>query len=366
MKDYARQTRSHLMQLFAQQGLQPRHDLGQNFLVDLNLHQMIARQARLRTTDVVLEVGAGTGGLTMHLLPQAGHVVAVEFDEHVHGHAKKLLGNQPRLTLIHGDALASKHLINPVVVAALEAALINVATEESAFTEESRDLLPDAAPATAELVADSDIDATVDPLDGDNPWELQSRTPTIKLVANLPYNVATPIISNLVASELPWSRMVVTVQWELAERMLAAPHTADYSALTIWLQAQAKLKILRKLPPTVFWPPPTVDSAVLVVQRDLVAQARIIDRTFFHDLIREVFTQRRKRLAGVLATMAKRAVPGSSGLPALSRVTIDEILAGLEIDTHARAEMLTVSQWVQLANQLAATRPPQPTASTFA
>lgn len=363
MKDYARQTRSHLMQLFAQQGLQPRHDLGQNFLVDLNLHRMIVRQARLRTTDVVLEIGAGTGGLTMHLLPQAGHVVAVEFDPHAYGHAERLLGNQPRLTLIHGDALATKHQFNPQVIAALETALRSVAVEEAAFTAESRDSLPTAD--DSDPLEDEEPVSADDALDGDNPWELQSRTPTIKLVANLPYNVATPIISNLVASALPWSRMVVTVQWELAERMLAAPQTSDYSALTVWLQAQAKLKILRKLPPTVFWPPPTVDSAVLVLQRDVVAQGRIVDRPFFHDLVREVFTQRRKRLAGVLATMAKRADRDGAVLPAMSRAAIDEILAGLEIDTHARAEALTVAQWVQLANQLAAARPTQPTASTL-
>ncbi len=364
MKDYARQTRSHLMQLFAQQGLQPRHDLGQNFLVDLNLHRMIVRQARLRTTDVVLEIGAGTGGLTMHLLPQAGHVVAVEFDPHAFGHAQRLLGDQPRLTLIHGDALAGKHQFNPQVIAALEAALRNVAVEEAEFTAEARDLQPDDGDGLLDEPDDGLDEA--DPLDGDNPWELQSRTPTIKLVANLPYNVATPIISNLVASELPWSRMVVTVQWELAERMLAAPQTADYSALTIWLQSQAKLKILRKLPPSVFWPPPTVDSAVLVLQRDPNAQARIADRAFFHDLVRDVFTQRRKRLAGVLAQMAKRAVRGAAGLPALPRADIDEILARLNIHTDARAETLTVAEWVELANQLAAARPTQPTASTLA
>ena len=96
--------------------------------------------------------------------------------------------------------------------------------------------------------------------------------PCLKLVANLPYHVATPVISNLIATELPWSRMVVTIQLELAERMAAEPGTADYSALSVWLQSQCRIEILRRLPPTVFWPRPKVDSAIVRIDCDAERQ----------------------------------------------------------------------------------------------
>ena len=83
----------------------------------------------------------------------------------------------------------------------------------------------------------------------------------LKLVANLPYCIGTPVISNLLASELPWAAMIVTIQLELAERIRAKPGSEHYSALSVWIQSQCHVNILRKLPPTVFWPRPGVDSA---------------------------------------------------------------------------------------------------------
>lgn len=354
MKDFARQTRSRLIELFAQQGRQPRHDLGQNFLVDLNLHELIVKHARLRDSDVVLEIGTGTGGLTMHMVPHAGHVVSVEFDEHVYGHAQALLGNQPQLTLIHGDALSGKHTLNPAVFAALNAALSRIAETQPGGSER-----PAAMRAATEdqLNAELSEQAGFDSDDeAENPWQLQSRAPAIKLVANLPYNIATPVMSNLIASDLPWSRMVVTIQLELAERMLAKPGTSDYSALTVWMQSQARLKLIRKLPPTVFWPPPKVESAVLLVERDPEAQHRIVNRHFFQDFLRETFTQRRKQVAKVLAAMFDPRKNTKSSLPWNSEVwtreQIDLLLPELQIATMARAEEIAVPKWVALANRL--------------
>lgn len=326
------------MRLFEQQGRQPRHDLGQNFLVDLNLHELIVKHANLSSADVVLEVGTGTGGLTAGLADHAGHVISVEFDEHVHGHAQHLLAGRDNLSLIHGDALANKSTIAPVVIEAIAAALNKVrASEQTNY------------PPLNDDVASSD----------DNPWVLSARETTLKLVANLPYNIATPLMSNLVASELPWSKMVVTIQFELAERMLAKPETSDYSALTIWLQAQADLKLIRKLPPTVFWPPPKVDSAVLRVDRNVERQRQIVDRNGFHELVRDVFTLRRKQILGVLTQVLGsdrprgRSPSASEDHVAWSREELAKVLLEIGVAPTARPEQMTVNQFVQLSNQLA-------------
>lgn len=330
MKDDARPTRSHLMKLFAQQGLHPRHDLGQNFLVDLNLLGLIVRHSQLSTADVILEVGTGTGGLTTSLAPLAGHVVTVEYDDHVHQHAQAALAAHRNVTLVHGDALANKNTLNPEVIAAVERALKNVRRREH-----------------------SEYGGPTDTGETDNPWQLQPAETTLKLVANLPYHVATPVMSNLVASDLPWSRMVVTVQYEMAVRMMAQPKTSDYSALTVWMQAQGKLQLIRKLPPSVFWPPPKVDSAVLVVEREPERQAEIVDRDFFHDFVRDVFTQRRKLVAGVLSNLIDAAnAEWTTKVTAKTRPEIDAVFAELKIPADARAEQVPVNQWVALANRL--------------
>lgn len=337
MRDIVRQTRSHLVQLFEQQGLRPRHELGQNFLVDLNLLDLIVRHARLSSADVVLEVGAGTGSLTERLAQAAGHVVAVECDPHVFGHLQQVVGHLPQVTLLNIDALANKHTLAPQVLSAVQSALERVTQHEAGWS---------VPPADA----------------ADNPWVLQRREVTLKLVANLPYHIATPVISNLVASSLPWSRMVVTIQWELAERMRARAGTAEYGALSVWLQSQARLKLIRKLPPTVFWPPPKVDSAVLVIERDAVAQAVIQDRAFFHDFLRDIFTQRRKRLLGVLAGFCTSAW-SSHCRRGRSRPELEQVFDELNIPREARAEQLEVNTLVALANALttapvSATQPP--------
>jgi 16S rRNA (adenine1518-N6/adenine1519-N6)-dimethyltransferase len=338
MRDRDRQTRTRLMQLFEQQRLQPRHDLGQNFLVDLNLLELIVRHAGLTSADVVLEVGTGTGGLTAGLADAAGYVVSVEFDEHVHGHAQALLADRKNVRLLLGDALANKHTFTPAVLNAVNTALGRARQWERDHYGEAHGSQPVGGEHST-----------------DNPWQLQPLETTLKLVANLPYNIATPVISNLVASELPWSRMVVTIQWELAERMQAKPGTSDYSALTVWLQSQAKLQLIRKLPPSVFWPPPKVDSAVLRIDRWAEGQARIVDRGWFHDFLRDIFTQRRKRLLGVLATMFSSKKPRDRypwASAELSREQLEHLFAELQIPGDARAEQLSVDKLVELSNRL--------------
>lgn len=291
-----RQTRTHLTKLFAQHGFFPRGDLGQNFLIDLNIVQYVADQAFIGPDDVVLEIGTGTGGLTTFLAREAADVVTVEYDEKVFGLARQMLDGLRNVTLINADALKTKNQLNPDVIAVVEEKL------------------------------------RVDP------------ERKLKLVANLPYDVATPIISNLVATELPWVGMVVTIQLELAQRMAAQPKSgSNFGALSVWLQSQCQIKLLKKLGPQVFWPRPDVDSAILSIRPDRERRATITDRAFFHELVRGVFTQRRKHLRVVLASYFKGR---------LDREAIDGVLAELGLKPDVRAETLAVETFVSLSNRL--------------
>jgi 16S rRNA (adenine1518-N6/adenine1519-N6)-dimethyltransferase len=290
-----RQTRSHLMALFEKQGLHPRGDLGQNFLIDLNLLESIVAEAELGPHDVVLEIGAGTGGLTGFLAAESGAVVSVEYDPNMYQLARELVGHLPDVTLLNCDALQSKHQLNRLVLDAVA---------EQLAAEPGRKL---------------------------------------KLVANLPYHVGTPIIANLLASDLPLERMVVTIQYELAQRLSARPHTSDYSALSVYVQSQSRIKIVHKLGPSVFWPRPDVDSAIVRIDVDPEARARIRDRAGMQILLRDIFTQRRKLLRGVLVQIFKKK---------LDKAAIDQILADLKLSAEARAEELEVGQLVELINRL--------------
>ena len=292
MKPAQRQTRSSLMDLFQQQGLHPRSDLGQNFLIDLNLIDYILGHAELDKDDVVLEVGAGTGGLTTGLAHAAGAVVSIEVDHRVFPMAQQAVSHLSNVALINCDALKNKNHFAPQVLEALE--------KELSVSPDRR----------------------------------------LKLVANLPYCIGTPVMSNLLASELPLAAMVVTIQWELAERIRAPAGTEHYGALSAWIQSQCQVKVLKKLPPTVFWPRPGVDSAILKLVPMPELRSQISDRAFFHDFLRRLFTQRRKLMRNVLAGMYREE---------LSKTAIDDVLGQFEFPDGARAEMLDCDTLVKLA-----------------
>lgn len=290
-----RQTRSLLMNLFERSGFHPRSDLGQNFLIDLNLIEFLVEQADLDQRDVVLEIGAGTGGLTAFLAARAGAVISVEIDERVHALAARALTDLANVRLLHGDALRNKHHFSPDLLHAIE-------TQVRA--------------------------------------EPQRR---LKLVANLPYSIATPVISNLVASDLPWESMLVTIQWELAERIRAKPASEHYGALSVWIQSQCDVEVLKKLGPTVFWPRPQVDSAIMRILPDPAQRGMIGDRTFFQEFVRRVFQQRRKSLRSVLAAMYREE---------LGKSKVDDLLAPFQFKAGIRAEEIDVKTFVRLAGAM--------------
>ena len=292
----SRQTASYLSKRLAAAGLRPVSRFGQNFLIDLNLVDLIARSAELRKTDVVLEIGTGVGSLTTRLSDQAGAVLTVEIDNNLHRLASEELAGRPNVRLIHGDALRNKNNLRSEIMEQIRDA-------KSRLGEEARFLL----------------------------------------VANLPYNVATPIISNLLHETPTPDSMVVTIQKELADRIIAEPGTKDYGALSIWIQSLCQAEIVRVLSPNVFWPRPKVHSAILRLEILPDAKEKFVDLKHFHQTVRALFFHRRKFLRSVVASAMKHS---------LSKAQVDEILASLGYDETARAEQLSVEKIQKLAEAL--------------
>jgi len=291
-----RQTNRYLADRLAAAGLKPQNRFGQNFLVDLNLVDLIARSAELRRTDVVLEIGTGVGSLTTRLSDQAGYVVSAEIDHHLFKLASEELAGRANVHLIQGDALQNKHTFRPELMAAVRERM-NWIGAEARFL----------------------------------------------LVANLPYNVATPIISNLL-HETPMPHvMVVTIQKELADRMIAQPSTKDFGALSVWLQMLGRVEIVRDLPPTVFWPRPKVTSSIVRIDTDAGRRADIPDLDFFHRTLRALFFHRRKFIRSVVISATKED---------LSKDAVDQVLAQQELSSQLRVEQLSIDQIASLIERL--------------
>jgi 16S rRNA (adenine1518-N6/adenine1519-N6)-dimethyltransferase len=302
-----RQTLSYVKSLLDARGLRPKNKLGQNFLIDLNLIDLVVRTAEPDRNDLCLEVGTGTGSLTSRLAEHAGAVLSVELDPMILELARELIGPRPNVRLLRADALRNKNDLNPDVLAAL-------AEMRQAFHCER-----------------------------------------VKLVANLPYAVATPVISNLLLSEVPVERMVVTVQWEIAERLMAKPGTADYGALAVLMQSLAEVELVRKLSPAVFWPRPLVDSAIVKIVTSAAKRKQVVEMVgeplAFRAFLRDLYVHRRKNLRGALA-----------GWPSGRREKsdVDRILAELGIGGTARAEDLDLETHLRLCRAFAGHFPASP------
>lgn len=286
-----RQTLSFLSRRFEQFGLQPKTKYGQNFLIDLNLLDMLHTTALLDERDVVLEIGTGLGSLTTRMAPQAHWVVTVEIDSQLQQMAHQELRDFPNVSLLTCDALRNKNHLREEILDEVRLRMNEI---------------PNAR---------------------------------FKLVANLPYNVATPIISNLLMVEPRPDRMVITIQRELAERIVAVPSTKDYSALSIWMQSQCDCRIVRLMPPSVFWPRPNVDSAILEIVLNPSLRSRIQDLSFFHEKLRALFFHRRKFIRSQLAIALQNE---------LTKPQVDTILESLSIDPNVRAEQLPVENIILL------------------
>jgi len=289
-----RQTTAYLKELFSQVGFTIDARRGQNFLVDLNLVDLLARSAAVAADDVVLEVGTGTGVLTERLAVSAAHVVTAEVDPRLAQLARDRLVDHDNVTVVEGDALAAKHRLAPALLAAVDAA--RAASPSGRFL----------------------------------------------LVANLPYCIATPVISNLLALPRPFDAAVVTVQREMAERMTATAGSAAYNALSVWVGCQCRGEIVRILPPSVFWPRPKVDSAIVRLDLEPERRAAIPDLHRFHTFVRDIFCHRRKLLRGVLLRLA-----GGKGSPE-ARARVEAASAAVGLSPDARAEQIPPDRFVAL------------------
>jgi 16S rRNA (adenine1518-N6/adenine1519-N6)-dimethyltransferase len=295
-----RQTKSFLIERFREMGIRPATRHGQNFLIDLNLVQLIVDAAELTEHDVVLEVGTGTGSLTAMMAARAASVVTVEIDAHLFELASEQLVDLLNVTMLRLDALRNKNNLDDRVMAAI----------------------------------------------GERLAEAPGRR--LKLVANLPYNIATPVLSNLLlAPHVPHS-MIVTIQKELADRITARPSTKDYSALSVWIQSQCTAEVVRVLPPSVFWPAPKVTSAVLRLTVDPERRAAISDLAYFHQITKALFLHRRKFLrANLLAAMKRH----------LDKDQVDAILDEMGFAHDTRTEQLDVPTLIKLADRVRAAAP---------
>jgi 16S rRNA (adenine1518-N6/adenine1519-N6)-dimethyltransferase len=241
------QTKHQIQQLLESAGLSVNKRLGQHFLIDLNLMRLLADSANISDADIVLEVGCGTGSLTEALAKRAGKVIAVELDPTLAEITKAQLAEAENGEVLQTDILKTKSTISPAVTQAI-------------------------AQARKKL------------------------TGRFLLVANLPYNVACPVMLNLITGPFTADAIYVTVQKQVADRMTAAPGSKDYGSLTIHLSAAGDTKTIRVLKPTVFWPQPKVDSAMISFTRSEQKVSRIKNMQILTKLVNLFMGHRRKTL----------------------------------------------------------------------
>lgn len=287
MPEFRNQTISYLTNKFREVGIRPISKHGQNFLIDMNLLDLLVRSADPQPDEVILEIGTGTGTLSTRLAAQAGHLVTVEIDPHMASLAMEELDPFENVTMLNFDALRNKNNFRPELLETIRERMEQLGTSK------------------------------------------------LKLAANLPYNVATPIISNLLRTEIVPTSMTVTIQKEVAERICAVPGTKDYGALSVWLQCQCDCEIVRIMPPSVFWPAPKVHSAIVHIRVIPEQRAAIPELEFFHEFNRALFFHRRKYLRSVLLSAFKGR---------LEKQEVDQVMADHDINPSSRAENFTVAE----------------------
>lgn len=257
---------------------------GQNFLIDTHVLEKIISASEITKEDFVLEIGPGIGTMTQYLADAAREVTAVEIDDALIPILKDTLKEWDNVSVIHGDILKT------------------------------------------------DINKIANEKNGGKP---------IKVVANLPYYITTPIIMGLFENEVPIESITIMVQKEVADRMQVGPGTKDYGALSLAVQYYAKPQIVANVPPNCFMPRPNVGSAVIKLTRHQEKPVDVKDEKLMFRLIRASFNQRRKTL-----------VNGLKNSPELnySKEEIEQALNKCELNLNIRGEALTLEQFAALAN----------------
>ena len=257
---------------------------GQNFLIDDNIVEKIVREAGVTKDDFVLEIGPGIGTMTQILAANAREVAAVEIDDNLIPILKETLAEFDNVSVIHNDILK---------------------VDIKALAEEKNNGRP------------------------------------IKVVANLPYYITTPIIMGLFESGVPIDSITIMVQKEVADRMQVGPGTKDYGALSLAVQFYAKPEIVVNVPPTCFIPRPNVGSAVIRLTRHENVPVDVKDEKLMFKIIRASFNQRRKTLANGLSNSSEIH---------LSKEVITSSIEKLGRGPSIRGEALTLSEFATLSN----------------
>ena len=259
---------------------------GQNFLIDTHVLEKIISAAGITKDDCVLEIGPGIGTMTQYLAENAGHVVAVEIDRNLIPILKETLADYDNVTVINEDILRV------------------------------------------------DIKALAEEYNGGKP---------IKVVANLPYYITTPIIMGLFESGVPIDNITVMVQKEVADRMKEGPGSKDYGALSLAVQYYAEPEIVANVPPNCFIPRPNVGSAVIRLTRHKEMRVEVKDPALMFKIIRASFNQRRKTLQNGLGNAPE--------LP-YTKEQIAAAIAEMGLTPTIRGEALSLAQFAQLSDIL--------------
>lgn len=258
---------------------------GQNFLIDAHILDKIVTGADVNENDCVLEIGPGIGTMTQYLAERARHVIAVEIDK--------------ALIPILGDTLSSYNNVTVI----------------------NDDILK------------VDINALVKEYNDSKP---------IKVVANLPYYITTPIIMGLFEADVPIDSITIMIQKEVADRMQVGPGTKDYGALSLAVQFYSKPEVIAYVSPDCFIPKPNVGSAVIRLKRYAKAPVDVNNKDFMFKLVRAAFNQRRKTLVNSI---------GNAGI-GISKEKILEALNQMELNESIRGEKLSLEEFARLANIL--------------
>lgn len=264
---------------------------GQNFLLEPKFVAKIIDAADLDKNQTVLEIGPGLGALTRQLAERAKQVVAVEIDGELVTLLQDILAPYDNVTVHHGDAMK-----------------VDLEQLVQSATGEPKEPVP------------------------------------FSVVANLPYYITTPIVMRLLEQNWHWQNMVLMVQKEVAERMVAVPGGKDYGALSLGVQYRARASIVTVVPPTVFYPRPQVDSAVVLLENRTEPPVQVDNERILFAVIKAAFAQRRKTLLNAL---------GNSGI-AGDKEQVQQVLADCGILPQRRGETLSLEEFADIANGFAA------------
>jgi 16S rRNA (adenine1518-N6/adenine1519-N6)-dimethyltransferase len=270
--------------LLRQFNLRPKKSLGQNFLVDEHALSAVVQAAGIAPADLVLEIGPGLGGLTCRLADVARHVIAVEIDRALIPPLRLAVAGQSNVSIVHGDILQ----LNPT-----------------------------------ELLS----------------HYLTSQLPHYKVVANIPYYITSAILRHLLETGVKPQVIVLTIQLEVAQRLIARP--GDMNLLAVSVQFYGAPRIVQRIPAGAFYPVPDVDSAVVRIDLPAEPRVRVKDVDAFFRVAKAGFGQKRKQLHNALA----------AGLP-VTHERIAQALSEAGIDPQRRAETLTLEEWGRLSDQL--------------